>query len=65
MIAGFDPFQGTTIESLRQFEREWLFADPVFAREQQRARHTPRREHPPQNLFRALVSDESIKHKNR
>jgi hypothetical protein len=31
--------------------------NPLLAREQERARHAPLPQHPPQNLLRALVPD--------
>jgi hypothetical protein len=50
------------VESARQLEREQPLAQPLLAREEQRRRHAPLRQHPAQSLFRALVPDQFVEH---
>ena len=50
-------------EGFRRFHRKGAFADAVGADQQQRIRHAPRRQHPPQNVFDMSVADEPVEHK--
>ncbi len=65
MVAGFDADGGETIKGFGEFEREELFADCLFAREEQRAGHAAPGEHAAQGLLCALISNEAIKHIKR
>jgi hypothetical protein len=58
LAAALDPDLPHAVERPRQLQREQLFPQPLLAREEQRARHAPLPEHPPQRLLRALVADE-------
>jgi hypothetical protein len=53
------------VEGFGEFDGEEFFADRFFTREEQRAGHTTPREHAAQSVLRALISDETSKHKGR
>jgi hypothetical protein len=64
LAARLDAARRATVEGARQLQREVFLPEPFLAREQKRAGDAPLLQHPAQNLLRALIPDESVKHKS-